>query len=65
MAEKELFKPSSRGARGPTDDAQNNGRIVNPPRYAELSGRPGRNPQHKGDMAKNQFTIKKPGGVEK
>ena len=33
-----LFKPTSRGIRDPLSDAQNNGRIVNPPRYARMGG---------------------------
>jgi hypothetical protein len=33
-----LFKPSERGRRDPVSDAQENGPIVNPPRYAKIGG---------------------------
>jgi len=33
-----LFKPGEKGRRDPTSNTQQNGRITNPPRFAELSG---------------------------
>jgi hypothetical protein len=33
-----LFKPSERGIRDPLTNAQDNGRINNPPRYPKLGG---------------------------
>lgn len=32
------IKPSGRGIRDPLTNAQNNGRVVNPPRYPKLGG---------------------------
>lgn len=31
-------KPSGRGIRDPLTNAQNNGRVINPPRYPKLGG---------------------------
>lgn len=57
MAKGGLFKPSSKGMREPTSNEQNNGQVVNPPRYAEMggftSGRKG--------FKSNDKKIKKPG----
>lgn len=45
-----------RGAfRDPTSDAKDNGRIVNPPRYPELSG------FKAGSNRKSGFMVQKPG----
>jgi len=52
-----LFKPSTRGKRDPVSNDKNNGRIVNPPRFAEIGGLKS---ARKG-MAKNAMSIKKPG----
>jgi hypothetical protein len=54
------LKPSSRGKRDPLSNAKNNGRIVNPPRMAELGGLS--SVRKKGAMRKNELTIRKPGG---
>jgi hypothetical protein len=54
----DLFKP--RGAsspRNPTTDQQNNGQIVNPPRYAHLGGLSSAN-----KASKNQMTLERPVG---
>ncbi|MBV8648469.1 hypothetical protein [Paludibacterium sp.] len=57
----EIFKPSSTGMRRPTDNKRENGRIINPPRFAELGGL--------GDASKtmtgNNIRIQKPGGGAK
>lgn len=41
--------------RDPTSNAKDNGRIVNPPRYAELGG------LKAGSNRKSGFTVQKPG----
>lgn len=53
------LKPSSKGKRGELDNARGNGRIVNPPRMAQLGGLT--SPRKKGAMMKNNLAIKKPG----
>jgi hypothetical protein len=55
-----LFKPSERGRRDPVSDAQENGPIVNPPRYAKIGGFKSAS---KG-VAKNDMSIRKPGGTK-
>ena len=34
----DYLKPSARGIRDPKSNHQNNGRIVNPPRFAQIGG---------------------------
>lgn len=58
MAEGYL-KPSSRGRREALDNGRMNGRVVNPPRMAQLGGLS--SPKKKGAMTKNNLSIKKPG----
>lgn len=54
---RELFKPSEKGKRDPVSNTQQNGRITNPPRFAQMGGfRSARR-----GMEKNQMGIKKPG----
>lgn len=53
------LKPSSKGKRGELDNGRNNGRIVNPPRFAQLGGLS--SAKKKGAMTKNALSIKKPG----
>ena len=58
----DLFKPrGSASIRRPQDDKQDNGVIVNPPRYARIGGLDG------GAKVgpKNKMTITKPGGGKK
>ena len=57
MAERGLFKPSSRGIRSPTSNEKQNGQIANPPRMAEMGGF---SSTRKG-FARNNMSIKKPG----
>ena len=38
MADNKLFAPKQAPVRSPTTNAQQNGRIVNPPRFAEFGG---------------------------
>ena len=58
----DLFKPRGVGSpRNPTTDKQNNGQIVNTPRFEQLGGL--NSPNTIG--AKNQFTIKPPGDGKK
>ena len=56
----DLFKPSSTGRRGITDNARENGRIINPPRFPEIGGFTSTKP-----VVKNGLNIKKPGGGAK
>jgi hypothetical protein len=56
----DLFKPSPNGRRGITDNARENGRCVNPPRFPEIGG------MNKGNAVKpNNINIRKPGGGAK
>ena len=54
-----LFKPSEVGRRDPLDNSRANGRVMNPPRYAETGGLSG---SSKG-VKKNNMTIASPGNV--
>jgi hypothetical protein len=54
-----FLEPSAAGIRKPTDAGKNNGKIINPPRYAEHGGLTGPG-KIVGDG--NTLTIKKPGG---
>jgi hypothetical protein len=53
------LKPSGRGRRDPLDNSRGNGRVINPPRMAQLGGLT--SPRKKGAMTKNNLTIRKPG----
>ena len=55
----DYLKPSSKGKRDPLSNAQNNGRIVNPPRMADLGGLS--SVRKSGSMKKNGLMLKKPG----
>jgi len=57
-----FLKPSSRGRRGETDNARNNGRVVNPPRMAQLGGLS--SVKKRGAMSKNELSIRKPGDTK-
>lgn len=59
MAEKGYLKPSSRGRREALDNGRMNGRVINPPRMAQLGGLS--SPRKKGAMEKNNLSIRKPG----
>lgn len=61
MAEGGLFKPSSRGRRDPLSNEQQNGRITNPPRMAEMGGFTS---TRKG-FKRNNKSIQKPGDAAK
>lgn len=52
-----LNKPSSRGLRSPTSNEQMNGRVKNPPRYAEMGGFT----SNRKGFKKNNMGIKTPG----
>jgi len=54
-----LFAPKSYSVRLPTDNRRVNGRIINPPRLAELGGMTTKNADHK----EAELRIKKPGGT--
>jgi hypothetical protein len=59
----ELFKPRGAGQpRRPTDNKQQNGQIVNTPRFSELGGLNG--PSKSGPKSKYQ-TLSKPGDTKK
>lgn len=53
-----FLQPSAIGLRKPTDAAQQNGNIVNPPRYAEFGGLSG----PRKTAQSNAFRIVKPNG---
>jgi hypothetical protein len=57
----DLFKPTTAGIRRPTDNARVNGRVVNPPRFANMGGldSPGK------ALTGNNIQIVKPGGGAK
>lgn len=57
----DFLKPSSKGRRDPLSNSKTNGRIVNPPRFAELGGLS--SAKKKGAMMKNSLSIRKPGGA--
>lgn len=58
-----LFKPGEKGRRDPTSNGQQNGRITNPPRYAEIGGMKS---ARKGfGEAPNNMRIVPPGGSAK
>ena len=58
----DLFRPRGVASpRNPTTDKQNNGQIVNPPRFEQMGGLSASNKTG----AKNQFTIKPPGDGQK
>lgn len=53
------LKPSSKGRRGQLDNARENGRVVNVPRFAQLGGLS--SAKKKGAMTRNNLKIRKPG----
>ena len=53
------LKPSSKGKRDILSNARENGRIVNPPRMAQLGGLS--TPRKSGAMSRNDLKIRKPG----
>lgn len=55
----DYLKPSSRGKRDPLDNTRQNGRIVNPPRMAQLGGLS--STRKRGAMTTNDMRIRKPG----
>lgn len=56
----DFLKPKQTGIRDPLSNAQTNGRIMNPPRMAQLGGLS--STKKRGAMTKNALTIRKPGG---
>jgi hypothetical protein len=55
------YEPASTGMRKPTDNSRVNGRVVNPPRFAELGGLTSGSKALTG----NNIKIHKPGGGAK
>ncbi len=55
----DYLKPSSKGIREPLSNAKMNGRVMNPPRMAQLGGLT--SAKRKGAMEVNSLKIKKPG----
>lgn len=52
----DLFKPRGASApRRPTDDRQDNGQMINTPRYARLGGL-----DKPSDLSKNKMAVQKP-----
>lgn len=58
----DYLKPSSKGKRGETENARHNGRVVNPPRFAQLGGLS--SAKKKGAMSANDLKIRKPGDTK-
>lgn len=56
-----LFEPSAQGKRDPQDNSRQNGRVINPPRYAQFGGLSGASKALTG----NNMKIVKPGGGAK
>lgn len=56
-----LFEPSAQGKRDPNDNARQNGRIINTPRYAQFGGLTSASKALTG----NNMKIVKPGGSAK
>jgi hypothetical protein len=59
-----FMKPSGSGLRMPTDPAQINGQIINPPRYAEFGGLTGPG-KVKTTVNKSVFDIGNPFNISK
>ena len=58
----DLFKPRGAGQpRRPTDNNQNNGQIVNTPRFSQLGGLSGASQTG----PRNKMTLSKPGDTKK
>ena len=53
------LEPSSKGKRGELENGKNNGRIVNPPRFAALGGLS--SAKKRGAMTRNSMSIRRPG----
>ncbi len=53
-------KPTGKGQRDPQDNNRINGRVVNPPRYAELGGLSGPSSIRKNGEVGKDLKIKKP-----
>jgi hypothetical protein len=58
-----VFAPKSFAIRDPLDKKRNYGRIVNPPRTAELGGMDKTKEAH--GVYKNEMSLRKPGGTTK
>jgi hypothetical protein len=61
MTTQSYLKPAAGGIRKPTDPAQENGQIINPPRYAEFGGLTSASKI----AGHNPLTISKPNGGRK
>lgn len=55
----EYLKPKDKGRRDVLSNAHENGRIFNPPRFAQLGGLS--SAKKKGAMTKNSMGIRRPG----
>jgi hypothetical protein len=58
----DYMKPKQTGIRDVLSNAQMNGRVMNPPRMAQLGGLS--SVHKKGAMKKNALTIRKPGDTK-
>lgn len=57
-----LFRPDAeKSLRDPRDNAQTNGNIVNPPRFAQMGGFTGPGKA----LNRNQFAVRPPGGTQR
>lgn len=58
----DYLKPKSTGIREPLSNAQMNGRVMNPPRMAQLGGLT--SAKKKGATTKNSLSIRRPGDTK-
>jgi len=61
MSDNSLFKPRAFPARKPTDVKKRNGRVLNPPRMAEIGGMDKLHEKY--GKTVNQLKLTKPGGT--
>ena len=58
----DFLKPKSSGIREPLSNQQMNGRVMNPPRFAQLGGL--KSAKRAGAMSKNGLAIRRPGDTK-
>ena len=60
MSDINLFRPKNYPTRRPTDAKQENGAVVNPPRFMQVGGASSASKAH----FKNTLNLRKPGGTK-
>lgn len=58
----DYLKPKSTNIREPLSNEKMNGRVMNPPRFAELGGL--KSAKRRGAMTKNSLSIRRPGDAK-